>query len=221
MNVSHLIFDLDGTLIDSAPSILACMEKVIVDAGYTPVLPLQVGLIGPPLMSTLATITGSSDSKLLQTLAAAFKDRYDSEGLRSTTPYPGIPDTLRQLHARGMKLHLATNKRSRPTLAILAMLGWHELFLSVTCQDSVTPGYAHKTLMLEHQLAEQGIDPSGAVYIGDTREDGSAAAANGLHFIAVDWGYGSFDDWNSTSSWSRAATPAALINELQRPASAR
>ena len=220
MNVSHVIFDLDGTLIDSAPSILACMEQVIADAGLAPALPLQVSLIGPPLKTTLATITGLSDDDLLQALVEAFKERYDSEGLYSTRPYPEIPETLRQLRARGMKFHLTTNKRSRPTLAILEMLGWRELFLSVTCQDSVTPGYAHKAAMLEHQLPGYGIDPSKAVYIGDTREDGSAAAANGLHFIAADWGYGDFSDWNSTFSWSRVANPAALINLLHQQARA-
>ncbi|MFH0934613.1 MAG: HAD family hydrolase [Pseudomonadota bacterium] len=211
MNKHDLIFDLDGTLIDSAPAILSCMDSVIAQAGHVALLPLQTGLIGPPLKTTLALITGLQDEQALQTLAEAFKDRYDNGGLRSTQPYAGINDLLRQSSESGVRLHLATNKRMRPTLSILQLLGWQEWFTSVYTLDRIPSGYAGKSSMLEHLLRENDIDPARAAYVGDTREDGMAAAANGLHFIAADWGYGDFEGWSGAGTWSRATAPADLL----------
>lgn len=209
-----LIFDLDGTLIDSAPSILACMERVVSDAGYPPVLPLDVSLIGPPLRATLAKITGLADGAELRLLAEQFKLRYDGEGFRTTRSYPDIPDLLNWLLGQGFDLHLATNKRLRPTRAILDLMGWGDVFRTVYTQDGVEAGYPDKRTMLDCQIREQGLDSRMAAYIGDTREDGIAAAANGLHFYAAEWGYGRFDDWPGVPSWSRLAVPSALLQSL-------
>jgi len=214
MNISTLIFDLDGTLVDSAPSILACMQAVVVEAGYEPVLPLQRNLIGPPLMSTLARITGLSEANLLEPLCDAFKSRYDTESLLATRPFPGIDGMLHSLHACGMKLHLATNKRARPTHTILELLGWQDMFLSIYTQDRMSPGYADKTAMLEDQLRVNGIDTVCTGYVGDTREDGKATAANRMRFFAADWGYGDFNAWSGGADWSRLATPADLVDAL-------
>lgn len=221
LKAPDLIFDLDGTLIDSAPSILACMKDTVLAAGLGPTHPLDARLIGPPLMTTLARITGLADAEALSSLAAAFKARYDDEGLRSTRPCPGIPEVLRQLHEHGTRLHLATNKRMRPTCAILDLLDWNRWFTSVYTLDRASPGYADKSAMLGHLLRENGITSANAAYVGDTREDGLAAASNGLHFIAADWGYGDFDDWLGVGSWSLAPTPAALLDALPGTGDAR
>lgn len=211
-----LIFDLDGTLIDSAPSILACMESVVVDAGLSLVVPLEVNLIGPPLLVTLSRITGLSDQEELRSLAEQFKRRYDSEGFRATRAYPDVPALLEKLQMLDFELHLATNKRQCPTRAILELMGWAGVFRTVYTQDGVESGYPDKRTMLECQLREQGISPGAAAYIGDTREDGVAASANGLHFFAADWGYGSFDDWLGVPLWSRLVTPSSLLQSLAR-----
>jgi phosphoglycolate phosphatase len=220
VEVSTLIFDLDGTLIDSAPSILACMERVVIEAGHEPVVPLDTTLIGPPLLATLSKITGLTDENLLRPLADAFKARYDDEGLRLTQPYPEITPLLHSLDALGVRLHLATNKRLRPTRSILDLMGWSGLFRSVYTQDRVAAGYADKRTMLQHLLRECALDPAMAAYVGDTREDGLGASANGLHFFAVDWGYGDFNGWPGVASWSRLATPSDLLRRVGRVAEA-
>lgn len=210
-----VIFDLDGTLIDSAASILASLRAAVNDAGYTPMVPWDVALIGPPLLQTLSIVTGITDQAQLRPLAAAFKAHYDGGGCRLAEPCHGVPEILRGLDGAA-RLHLATNKRGVPTRLILDGLGWTSSFRSIYSQDRVTPGYADKGAMLKHQLQEQAIDASGAVYVGDTREDGVAAAANGLRFIAVDWGYGRFDGWGAPGPWTRVATASALLDELRR-----
>lgn len=214
MDGRNLIFDLDGTLVDSAPSILACMKTIISDAGYKPLRPLDSSLIGPPLMATLSNVTGLFDEIVLFRLAENFKERYDDIGLRSTRPYLEIPYALRRLHECGSKLHLATNKRMGPTRSILELLGWSEWFTSIYTQDMQSSGYSNKTTMIESQLRDNNIDPAAAVYIGDTREDGIASAANGVHFLAVEWGYGDFNGWPGVGSWTRIATPLDLLSVL-------
>jgi phosphoglycolate phosphatase len=207
----HLIFDLDGTLVDSAPAILAGFRKILAEAGISPVTPIDSKLIGPPLLSALATITGSSDQELLQSLAGQFKNYYDQDGYRETAPFPGISELLEGLSMSGAKLHIATNKRWRPTTAILNLLQWQKHFCSIYAQDKVVPGYPNKSTMLRHLLTEQAIDPGSAMYIGDTVEDGVAAAENNLVFIAVDWGYGSFDNWCSNGAWIHVSLPHELL----------
>jgi len=216
MALSSLIFDLDGTLVDSAPSILETLRVVIEEAGHEAKIPLKTSLIGPPLMSTLEVITGIADVHRLEPLAMAFKTRYDTEGLRVTQPFPGVPEFLSELSGLDVDLHIATNKRKKPTLAILEMFGWRGLFKSVYAQDSVSPGYSDKSSMLGFQLKEVAIAPALAMYIGDTPADGMAADRNGLCFTAVDWGYGDFSHVSVTSPWIHVSTPRALMHEIQR-----
>jgi phosphoglycolate phosphatase len=211
MHQHHLIFDLDGTLVDSAPAILAGFATILEQANLTPVLSLDDHLIGPPLLATLARITGSADQGLLQSLAEAFKTYYDDKGIGLTDPYPGIHTTLLQLSQANLQLHLATNKRWRPTQRIMERLGWFSLFSSAYAQDKRQPAYASKTEMLAHLLEQESIDPDAAVYVGDTPEDGLAAAANGLAYIAVDWGYGNFDNWVGASRWMRISSCSDLL----------
>jgi len=89
------------------------------------------------------------------------------------------------------------------------------MFLSIYTQDRMSPGYADKIAMLADQLRANEIDTACTVYVGDTREDGNATAANHMYFFAVDWGYGNFDTWPGVASWSRVSTPAELVNELR------
>jgi phosphoglycolate phosphatase len=214
MALAHIIFDLDGTLIDSAPSILDCMATVIDAAGYAPEVPLRVNLIGPPLLKTLERITGITDVTRLQPLAEAFKTRYDTLGLRATQAYPGVPLMLRRLVAAGLTLHLATNKRQRPTRAIIDLFGWDGLFATIYAQDQISPGFADKSAMLRQLLLDNSLDPATCVYIGDIPADARAAASNRLRFVAADWGYGTDQNWDGVEAWQHVSNPGKVPEVL-------
>jgi phosphoglycolate phosphatase len=186
----HIIFDFDGTLIDSSPAILKTLELVLRAHGVAPIRPLARDLIGPPLLATLQSCSGVTDAQLLEHMADAFRSSYDTDGIRSTEVYAGISAVLRQLLAEGRGLHLATNKRQRPTLLLLEHFGWQAWFESVYCIDSRTPPYPTKGDMLVMQLKEQKLDAGDTIYAGDTAHDEKAAADAGLRFLAVGWGYG-------------------------------
>lgn len=211
--IDTLIFDLDGTLVDSAPSILSCMEAVVTEVGHHPVEPLGRHLIGPPLRDTLARVSGVSDANVLQNLADAFKRRYDETVGLITQPFDGVCEVLSALSSRGVKLHLATNKRLLPTRRILEAQGWDRLFSTVYAQDSVPEGYGSKTDMIGRLLADTSISPARAAYIGDTREDGIAATRNGLLFVAVAWGYGGNPDaWVLENRWVKVENPIGIMS---------
>lgn len=206
----HVLFDLDGTLIDSAPAILECFRDVLAWRGIEPRTTIDQSLIGPPLLATMARLSGVEDGDELHILADAFKQRYDRDGPYRTPAFAGVGAALESLVRGGRRLHIATNKRSLPTRLILEHLVLDQYFASVYALDRTTPPYASKAAMIASQLAEQGIDVSRACYIGDKPEDGAAAEANGLAFYFADWGYGAGEVARMPAHWRRLATPAEL-----------
>lgn len=200
------IFDFDGTLVDSAPAILKGFERALAAHGMAPQVALDSRLIGPPLMLTLQRLTGVEDSKRLVPVADSFRTWYDSEGFRETRIYDGVEALLRDLVAAGNRLSLATNKRLKPTLALLDHLAWMPLFRTVYALDKVSPAYVNKAAMLAALLRDEAMDAGGACYVGDTVADAEAAAAVGLRFLAASWGYGDFTD----TAYTRLTHPGQL-----------
>lgn len=207
---THVLFDLDGTLIDSAPAILASYAAAFAAVGISPARRLDADIIGPPLLATLRALCPAADEATVRRLAEAFKHSYDSEGYRRTLAYPGIAELLAALRAAGHTLAIATNKRLQPTELILQHLGWREHFVAVYALDMFSPALPHKSAMLARLLDELGIDPLHAVYVGDRIEDGAAADANQLPFIAANWGYGSLAASALRPHWRAAEQPQAL-----------
>ena len=202
----NLVFDLDGTLIDSSSSILEGLRGAFAACGRLPAEPLAAELIGPPLGETLARLAATEDEAVLRPLAEAFKAHYDSVGYRLTEVFPGVAEMLAALAAVGYPMFVATNKRLRPTLLILHHLGWAPLFRGVHALDAFEPPLRDKSAMLGRILGIHGLAPAATLYIGDRDEDGAAAAANAMPFAWASWGYGG----------GRQATPPAWLR-LHRP----
>ena len=182
-------FDFDGTLVDSAPSILLSMKLALEKNRIDPVVPMTADIIGPPLKQTLSLISGSQDEDLLAQLVQDFKQCYDQGGYRDTAPYPGISVLLARLAEQGCQLYLATNKRAIPTRLILNHLGWSGFFAATYCLDE-WPQCRDKGEMLAQLLDQHHLDGRNIPYVGDTDGDASAAKKNRMPYIHVDWGYG-------------------------------
>ncbi len=210
MNLRHVVFDFDGTLIDSAPSILACFRDVLTAHGLHPKIEIDSRLIGPPLLETMARISGIDDTAELSRLAEDFKRRYDEAGLFATVLYTGVEDMLKELRVSGFRLHIATNKRMRPTGLIVEHLGLTHLFESIYAIDRTTPPYMNKATMIAAQIAEQGLLAGQSCYVGDKKEDGVAADANALRFFAAAWGYGDWRAELAPKPWSVVMEPLNL-----------
>ena len=213
MNAKHrktLIFDLDGTLIDSSASILAGFAAALEKQNITPKVALSAQIIGPPLRQTLAILSGTNDEAIIDRLASDFKAYYDTEGYKATHVFPGIDQMLRQLKDDGFELNIATNKRILPTRLILEHLDWSGLFQSVYALDLRTPAFPNKASMLTQLLLDLNIEKTKASYIGDRPEDGQAADKNELTFYAAEWGYSPFSENETQQHWIKVNTPEAL-----------
>lgn len=210
----HVLFDLDGTLIDSAPAILASYRQAFAAAGRAPVIPVDASIVGPPLIETLQLLAGSVDQALIGELAGHFKASYDTIGYRQTAAYAGVAEMLARLVADGRSLSIATNKRLHPTRLILDHLGWSRYFDAVYALDMFEPRLPHKAAMIARLLADRGIPCETAVYVGDRSEDGESADANGLPFLAATWGYGSLEPAEMAPHWRALANPAALADAI-------
>ena len=189
--IDSIIFDLDGTIIDSQQSIIDSLKWSLKKAGIDPAVNLTRDLIGPPLVDTLIKISRKSDMRLLGELVDGFKARYDSLGYKGGKPFLGMETAIRQLHHIGYKLYVATNKRLVPTQKIMTHFSLGEYFESVYSIDlRMNSPFKNKSQMIESLIADHNMDPSRTIYVGDRIEDHQAACANNIGCFLVGWGYG-------------------------------
>ena len=188
MKYTNIIFDLDGTLVDSSSSILDSFQKVFLANSLDPIIPLDSNIIGPPLHETLEKISGISDKAILESLAKEFKSIYDTAGYKNTEIFPGITNMLRNLKDRGAKIFIATNKRILPTMKIIDFLKWDDIFENVYSLDSFSPSANSKGEILKELLKTNDITED-VVYIGDREDDSLAAIENKIPYLMVSWGY--------------------------------
>ncbi len=190
MSPQAILFDFDGTLIDSARSILKGFELALARESLQPAVPLAPSLIGPPLPKTLATLAGTEDPEVITKLAAAYRAAYDGGGYRETEVYPGIPSMLEALANHRISLHIVTNKRIAPTRLILDHLGWTQWFKGIYALDALEPAAPHKTALVREVMQRESLASALTWMVGDSAEDRSAALGNGLRFFSATWGYG-------------------------------
>ena len=187
-----IIFDLDGTLIHSAPGILSGFEHVFKVNGIEPLIPLVSSIIGPPLIQTLKKLSGINDEKKIRKMAEQFKEYYDLEGCLLSKPYDDVDNGLKKLVENNFELYIATNKRCIPTKNILKHLGWDNLFASVYTVDQAGSAFKSKTEVIKKQIRDFTLSVDQVIYVGDRLEDMEAAQSNKLNFLGVSWGYGEF-----------------------------
>ena len=212
MNTKHIIFDLDGTLIDSAPSILTTFSEVLSIHKIMSKIPLESSVIGPPLRETFKQLTGQDDRELLDALINTFKSHYDTVGYKKTIVFSGVPELIKELFERGIPIYIATNKRFKPTLLILARMGWTSFFKEVYSLDCVEPPYLNKVHMLNKAIQNIGVNPKNVFYIGDKYEDGLAADANSMNFFMANWGYGIAGIEKKGHDWETLDYPLDLLS---------
>jgi phosphoglycolate phosphatase len=186
----HLIFDLDGTLIDSRPGVITSL-KLAVRSVYPDVDTSQLHfVIGPQIRDILQLAIKQATDAKLTALEVAFRNAYDDQGWKNCTLYPGVKTTLEKLLKRGEKLYIFTNKPNFPTFQILKYLGLSDYFKDVINPDSHQPKFINKAAMLNYLLDKYVIQIDNAYCIGDSDDDYAAAQAHNIRFIGIEYGYG-------------------------------
>jgi phosphoglycolate phosphatase len=207
MPLRDVIFDLDGTLVDSKPGIeraaVTAVARVWPDRAPVPIAPL----IGPPIRAMLAAAYPDATEADLDALVAEFRAAYDGGDWRHTTPYPGLVEVLDAIGAAGGRAFVVTNKRHQATQLILAHLGVAERFTATRAPEDPAMSWSGKADALAALVASHDISPGAAAYVGDSPDDRAAARTAGIPFIAASYGYGTA---------GREPDPAdlALVNSL-------
>ena len=183
-----VIFDLDGTLIDSQPGIFESLKFALSAAGFNHNLDVSEVPIGPPLLQLIQSITGSTDRSITDPIVYHFKSHYDSSGYASSRLFDGVYDFLSGLHAAHYDLFIATNKRFVPTLKILRAFAIDPFFKGVYAVDSSGCIFDSKASMLKSLILDYSI-VSNVLYLGDRYDDYEAARLNSIPFRIPLWGY--------------------------------
>ncbi|GGD91818.1 phosphoglycolate phosphatase [Aureimonas endophytica] len=213
-----VLLDLDGTIIDSEPGIVASCRAALLSLGLAmPPQPDIARLIGPPIADVMAYLLGAQGDDRVAEAVAAYRADYGARGLFDCRLYAGIETALRDLHAAGMPLVLATSKRRDFAERILENLGLLPLFAAVYGSGPATTS-PHKDEMIAGILAERGLDPRAAVMVGDRRFDIAGAHANRLRAIGVLWGYGARNELEECGADLLLHDPADLTPEAVRHA---
>ena len=190
-----LMFDLDGTLIDTSKDIAAAMNHVLRREGLAP-LPAErvVQFVGHGvrrlIQRSMETLGASVDGRE-EEMYEAFVAWYRRHMLDTTRPYPGVIETLRRLEDRPMAI--VTNKPAGPSREILEGLGVARFFSAVVGGDSLDRRKPDP-LPVTHLLERFGVAPGRALLVGDTAVDIRTARAAGARSCAVTYGYAYQDD---------------------------
>jgi len=203
-----LVFDLDGTLIDTVPDLANALNEVLREHGYAPFPPREVqSMVGDGLSALLARGFAARGAEAAETATALprFLSLYEANAANLSRPYPGVTETLVELRRRGYRTAVCSNKAERATLVVLNGLGLLPLFDGIAGGDHFAvrkPDPGH----LLGLITELGGQPERAAMIGDNENDAAAAHAAGVALLLMRYGYARIDP--------ARLDPAALLDRF-------
>jgi phosphoglycolate phosphatase-like HAD superfamily hydrolase len=207
-----VIFDLDGTLTDSADGIVSSFRHALDQIGAAvPDGDLTSRIVGPPMHHTLSEMGLGEHT---DAAIAAYRADYTSRGWAMNSLFDGVGPLLADLRAAGVRLAVATSKAEPTARRILAHFGLDGHF-EVVAGASVDGIRATKADVLAHALAQLQPLPERVVMVGDRRHDVEGAAAHGIDALVVGWGYGQADFADPTDI-TIGASHVATVAELRR-----
>lgn len=184
------VFDLDGTLVDTAPDLTNALNDVLVRRGYTPValasVRAAVGRGARVMIETALRRAGAKDD--IEEMLAEFLVHYEANIAAESRPYPGTVAALDRLHASGAILAVCTNKRERLSRLLLQALDLERYFAALAGRDTFgvsKPDPGHLLGVIDRA----GGTPTHAVMVGDSDVDLAAANGAGVPFVLVSYGY--------------------------------
>ncbi|MGV0791110.1 HAD-IA family hydrolase [Mycolicibacterium sp. XJ1819] len=208
----HLVlFDLDGTLTDSAQGIVASFRHALGSVGATvPDGDLAAMIVGPPMHHTLR---GLGLGERADAAIAAYRADYRARGWAINRVFDGIGELLVDLRAAGVRLAVATSKAEPTAQRILAHFGLDQHF-EVIAGASVDGSRATKADVVAHALAQLEPLPDRVLMVGDRSHDVEGAAEHGIDTVVVGWGYGRAD-FDDPATSTEALAHVATVEDLR------
>jgi len=185
-----LVFDLDGTLVDSVPDLRACLNRLMAArglAGFS--YPEVAAMVGDGVRVLLQRAFAARAGAMDEAAVTAFMADYEANAAVDSALFPGVAEVLAGLAAEGWRLAVCTNKPAVAARLLLGALGIEGYFAAIGGGDSFPtrkPDPAH----LRATIAAAGGDPARAVMTGDHANDVAAAAGLGVPCVFAGWGYG-------------------------------
>ncbi len=216
MTVKLVVWDVDGTLVDSRQTIFESMQSAFGAAGLAPPDYETVRqIVGLGLVEGIGELLPGAEPEMVERVAdgyrAAFGAKVRQPGFVEPL-YDGAAATLDRLRAEGWKIAMATGKSRRGVETILKMHDWADLFDSTHCADD-GPGKPHPAMLLEAMKA-LGAPPERTIMVGDTAHDMRMAKAAGVYAQGVSWGFHTSDEVQEGGADHIADDFAALDRQL-------
>ena len=217
MAFEAVLFDLDGTLLDTAPDMVGTLNSLRLDDGLAPL----------PFAEVRAQVSHGSarlvqmgfpgvDAERFALLQRRFLEAYGARLAAETRLFDGMDRVLVELSRRGLRAGIVTNKPARLTDALLEELGLRTRFVCVVSGDTLKERKPHPLPML-HAAQLAGAAPDACVYVGDAERDVQAAHAAGMQALVAVYGYLRPDEeWRAWGGDGSIARPADLLDWLDR-----
>ena len=206
-----ILFDLDGTLTDSAEGIINCAILGLEHFGLpVPDRKTMEVFIGPPLHEIFVTFGVPADRA--DEAVAVYRSRYNTVGKFENAPYPGVIELLQTLKAHGHTLLVATSKPEGLAMEIIEKFELARYFDRI-CGASLDRSRSSKEDVIAYLLSLSGRAES-IVMVGDTKFDILGAKAHGIPAIGVSWGYGKVEDMETAGAKAIANTMSELLTLL-------
>jgi phosphoglycolate phosphatase len=202
-----VIFDLDGTLTDSAEGVVASFRHALAEVGVeVPDGDLAALVVGPPIQDTLSAL--GLGERVAEAISA-YRADYTRRGWAMNTLFEGVAEVLTDLRAAGVRLAVATSKAEPTARRILDHFGIAQEF-EVIAGASTDGSRAAKADVVAHALAQLEPLPDRVVMVGDRAHDIEGAAEHGIATVLVGWGYGGSD------ATEDAAVHVTTVDELRK-----
>ena len=209
-----VLFDLDGTLIDTSDGVIGSVLYTLGTLGYPAgefgdYLPF----LGPPLTYGFGVVCGVKKDDVPRAIEVFRKKYIGEEWFLRSTVYPGVPELLASLRRAGLRVAVTTSKLQLAAEKVLARTGLFDRFdLIVGSAD--TDGRETKEGVLRYALRALGASPADAVLIGDRKYDAEGARAAGVDCIAALWGFGQKEEFAPYPVVGYTDTPADVLKTL-------
>lgn len=213
VSIDTLLFDLDGTLVDSAPDMADALDRTLVDMGFEPVgdewIRRWLGAGSAQLVAhALEAALGAPPTRAENdAMLARYLEIYGAGICRRSRLYPGVREGLDRLRTDGYRLACVTNKPEALAARLLDLLDLGSDWLSLVIGGDTVAARKPDPLPLRHAMACLGASPEGTLMVGDSTFDVEAARAAGMGVVCVPYGYNRGAD-------IRQAKPDAVVNDL-------
>lgn len=184
-----VLFDLDGTLVDTAPDLVACLNKALAAYGFSEIEHDDVRpLISHGAMAMINHVATDADDALKNRMLDFMLDCYQNNIAEHSRFFAGIGETLQAIEALGLKWGVVTNKRQRFTLPLMEALNLSKRAVCIVSGDTTANPKPHPEPMLA-ACEQAGVPPENCVYIGDAFHDIAAGKNANMKTLAAVYGY--------------------------------